>query len=134
MPTLAELLALPAGRTLDAAISEAMGREVEWRDVLEGHHPFSRLDDWPNGRPSWVWCSNYSTMIQAAWPLLAEMLAAGVSFKFWLVPEDDNAMRWLIEGISPLETWMDVPSVDDAPLAICRAWLAWKMSTEPNVP
>lgn len=124
MPTLDDLLALPAGRELDAAVAEAMGKRVERH---ERGQPYTVTVKQEMGT-SWTQrysIPHYSTDIAAAFPLLAEMLEQ----------TEAPIELWFLAGVG-LNIHMEgdllalVPTVADAPLAICRARLAWKVGGE----
>ena len=108
--TLADLLALPAGDALDGEIAKLRGVEY--------------LADWVNSRPS----SKVSQDAGAAWPLLAEMLAARVNIHMEVVksPNDGDDDLWIT---TTKDEWGHAQwgHLADAPLAICRAWATWKM-------
>lgn len=103
MPTLAELLALPAGRELDEQIARLCGEEYP-----TGYSSLGRV----------TWPRYYSVDIAAAWPLMAEMLADEEPVELYFL---------LVFDVRVGDIVASVPTIDDAPLAIVRAWLTWKL-------
>lgn len=134
---LADLLALPAGRELDYAILEVL------RSDKFASGEYERLGNkvhWHNPRINKtlrLLAGSYSTTIRDAWPLLAEMLAAGVWVRMGLTVAGEFRLIPLLiyPALSPdeLDNAATVPSLADAPLAICRAWATWKYAKEHTV-
>lgn len=130
MPTLAELLVLPAGRKLDAAIVEAMGKHIDWRGrgIEEPYIAITMREmgaEWLRR----VLVPRYSADIAAAWLLLAEMLAAGVSVNMAMWNGEFEILLYYTNDQED-PTVFRVPTLTDAPLAIVRAWLTWKLAKE----
>lgn len=118
---LAVLLALPAGRELDAEVQRIMGDEVEWRachwypdsdfwnetqsiDEAQGVEVYVSVDHGSmqpchhgpyhaDTYPDWEVVQEFSTSWAAAEPLLDEMLAAGVSVTMRVV-EGQLQLLW----------------------------------------
>jgi len=127
--SLADLLTLPAGRELDAEIAKLQDHTIKWDAWTKGEpYIVTQVKDdegkqWEDGRI----VPRYSIGWADSEPLLAEMLAGelgvslsntgngGIRFRAWNVRQNYIA---------------DVPSLADAPLAICRAWATWKMGGE----
>ena len=118
---LKDALELPAGRELDAEVALRLGQTVE---CIEDS--FYNTDTMPptiehiqvpevNG----FRLPGYSTDIKDAWPLLGEMLADWKELTFYL---DSGGTVWFGAGFDG----QPIPSIKDAPLAICRTWLRWK--------
>jgi len=126
--SLTDLLALPAGRELDCAIFELRYKDKFTSGEYEaGDGGYYRLNAIERARVERLTVERVSGEMTYAWPLLAEMLAAGVSIV--LMP----AIRGKLNLIARVPTWsriirpVIVPTLADAPLAICRAWATWKM-------
>lgn len=127
---LARLLALPAGRELDAAVAETMGHHIDWRGRNTAE-PYIATVKQEMGA-EWlqrVLVPHHSTDIAAAWPLLAAMLAAGVSISLFYDERNWLVMLWGDDYVG-MGRDENVPSLSDAPLAICRVWIQWVYSKE----
>lgn len=110
---LADLLALPAGRELDLAIAKLRRMYVV---------PSTRIMS-PEEQHQFL--PHVSTDWGASGPLLAEMLAAGMWLEMGLIATSEFEL-YLID--TNWETF--VPTLADAPLAVCRAWATWKYGKE----
>ena len=121
--SLADLLTLPAGRELDAEIAKLQDHTIKWDAWTKGEpYIVTQVKDdegkqWEDGRI----VPRYSIGWADSEPLLAEMLAAGVIIRLWLMLD----FGFEITALNKFHT--TVPTLDDAPLAISRAWATWKM-------
>ena len=113
--SLTDLLALPAGRELDALIGHLAGVWV---------NPLPIYARWPSEEQRRELLPHYSATLQDAWPLLAEMLAAGECICMFYDAQNGLVLLWG-KGLEDKDE--DVPTLAAAPLAICRAWATWKM-------
>ena len=116
-----EILAMEAGRELDALVAEkVMGKRIKWREDDDALLEFNAILQHTDGTPfeSWIGIQGYSTDIAAAWNIQMKM-------RFCLIPRIDggwNALPWEdISRTGPLPT--SAGSARTAPLAICRAAL-----------
>ena len=132
--TLAELMQLPASRELDYAIAELLGEkppEGALRDDVLGDWVVwdEEVDVESRSTLSWAtrWPAPRSTDVAWAWPLLAEMLAAGIEF---IISARHPAGTLLFVPCAPDDapelSQVKVPTIADAPLAIVRAYATWK--------
>lgn len=121
---LTELLALPAGRELDCAIQDAMGRP--WELGVDGN-PW-RLEG-GLARETYP-VPFYSTSIAAADPLLDAMLADGVAVSSMAMWNNQFEMCFYFTETQREPTTITVPTLAEKPLAICRVWLAWTYGKE----
>src|SRR3990167_8105981 len=110
--SLTDLLALPAGRQLDCAVFELRYKDKFTSGEYEaGDGGYYRLNAIERARVERLTVERVSGEMTYAWPLLAEMLAAGVIIRLWLMLD----FGFEITALNKFHT--TVPTLDDAPLA-----------------
>ena len=120
MLTRERILAMPAGREMDAWVAE---RVLDWKRRTGSI--FSNESEWePPNSVGWDWLPESSTDIAAAW-LVVEKLGL---LNRWTLSSSDEPKYFMTLGYedAPAETII----ADSAPLAICRAALLTTLAVE----